>query len=149
VSKFLSPLRVEETDEFAGLWTLLDDFSYRSDLLGRVVTVPQGFVTDFASVPRLPFAYLFAGGKGDKAAVIHDYLYTMGKEHPGSIDRATADAVLREAMRASGYSAAMAWAFYQAVRSFGGTHWNDENNAQPAWASAAMGSLAESMRAGA
>jgi hypothetical protein len=149
VSEFLSPLRVEETDEIAGLWTLLEDFSYRSDLLARVVTVPQAFVTDFASVPRLPGTYLLAGGKGNKAAVVHDYLYTIGKAHPGSIDRETADGVLREAMRASGYGAAMAWAFYQAVRIGGASHWSADNNDQSSYVEAAMHSVADALRAGA
>ena len=40
-----------------------------------VIHVPHGFVTNFASVPRLPFTYLFFGGKGNRAAVIHDFLY--------------------------------------------------------------------------
>lgn len=38
------------------------------------LTVPAGFETDFASVPRIPFAFLMAGGIGERAAVIHDFL---------------------------------------------------------------------------
>jgi hypothetical protein len=133
VSEFLTSLRVEETDELKGLWTLLADFSYRSDLLGRVLTVPQGFVTDFASVPRLPFVYLAAGGKGDKAAVIHDWAYSTQ-----FCDRATADKLLREAMLACGYSEFSANAFYVAVRSFGESHWDKPNNDQPQQVQAAM-----------
>lgn len=148
MSEFLSLLKVEETDEIAGLWTLLADFSYRSDTLEKIVTVPEGFVTDFASVPRIPFAYWFAGGKGDKAAVIHDYLYSIGAAHPGSIDRTTADAVLREAMLASGYNSALAWGFYQAVRAGGASHWSAENNKQSARVDASMHSAADVLRAG-
>lgn len=44
-----------------------------------VIHVPHGFVTNFASVPRLPFAYLLYGGKGNRAAVVHDYLYAQAE----------------------------------------------------------------------
>ena len=40
------------------------------------IMVPRGFVTDFASVPRIPLAYLAMGGIGERAAVVHDYLCT-------------------------------------------------------------------------
>lgn len=40
--------------------------------------VPEGFVTDLASVPRIPIAYLWLGGRGKKAAVVHDWLYATG-----------------------------------------------------------------------
>ncbi len=40
-----------------------------------VIHTPHGFLTNFASVPRMPFAYLLAGGRGNKPAASHDYLY--------------------------------------------------------------------------
>lgn len=40
------------------------------------ITIKKQFVTDFASVPRIPFAYLLFGGKGKYAAVAHDGLYS-------------------------------------------------------------------------
>lgn len=40
-----------------------------------VATVPVGFVTDFASVPRLFWRLLPPVGNYDEAAVLHDYLY--------------------------------------------------------------------------
>lgn len=125
MSRFLSPLRVEEIDEFGGLWQLFAPLVYESDLLG-LITVPAGFVTDFASVPHLPFIYLTEGGKGNKAATVHDWLYTGQK-----ITRLQADQVLREALLASGYSAATAGIFYAAVRLGGGSHWDAPNNPQP------------------
>jgi hypothetical protein len=50
------------------------DFQYASAVLDQVITVPKGFHTDFASVPRFPGAYLLAGGKAKWEAVVHDYL---------------------------------------------------------------------------
>jgi hypothetical protein len=57
------------------------------------IRVPMGFVTDFASVPRLPGAYLLFGGRANKSAVLHDFLYVQRR------DREFADAVFLAAMK--------------------------------------------------
>jgi hypothetical protein len=132
MSAFLTPLVVQEIDEFAGTWQLQSPLVYQSDVLGKTVTAPAGFVTDFASVPRILGIYDLEGGRCNKAATIHDLLYTLGSAGAMQIDRATADAVLREAIRASGYSAATAAIFYAAVRAGGASHWKAPNQPQPA-----------------
>lgn len=96
---------------------LLSPLVYFSEHLDKVVTVPAGFVTDFASVPRLPVAYLLAGGAADQAAVVHDYLY----HHHEICSRGDADAVFDEAMGVTGqpwWRRKMMWA---GVRLFGGS----------------------------
>jgi hypothetical protein len=133
MSEFMTQLCVEEVDEFAGIWALTKPLIYRSDLLGRRLTVPATFQTDFASVPRLPVVYLAAGGRGDRAAVVHDWLYSTQ-----CVDRSTADRVLREALLASGYSDMLANTFYVAVRTFGGSHWKLPNLPQHPDVQAAM-----------
>ena len=40
-----------------------------------VITVPAGFVTDFASTPRAIWAILPPTGRYQLAAVVHDFLY--------------------------------------------------------------------------
>lgn len=145
MSQFLTTLDCRETDEFGGLWTLLASLAYESEVVGRIITVPAGFVTDFASVPRwLPIAYAAEGGKGNKAAVVHDWLYSSQ-----AVDRKTADQVLREALIASGYSQVTAALFYAAVRAAGGSHWKEPNNPQPSHVEAAMRDLADARQAGA
>ncbi len=57
------------------------------------IDVPVGFRTDFASIPRLLWPLLPPTGSYGKAAVIHDALYQTG-----TFTRATADAILLEAM---------------------------------------------------
>lgn len=131
MSKFASPLIVELTDEFEGLWTLRAPLLYLSDIAGRI-EVPVDFVTDFASVPKLPVVYLAAGGKGDKAAVVHDWLYSA------LYDREVADRVLREALLTSGYSSFLAGMFYAAVRGFGASHYKKENVPQTPAVTAVM-----------
>lgn len=138
VSKFLTPLVVQELDEFAGTWQLQAPLVYQSDLLGKIVTAPAGFVTDFASVPRILGVYDLEGGRCNKAATIHDLLYTLGSAGAMQIDRATADGVLREAILASGYSAVTAALFYAAVRAGGASHWKAPNQPQPAPVAAAL-----------
>lgn len=106
-SEFRTTLQLEEVlDSIDPLFTisaensrfrLLAPLVYYSERLAREITVPRGFITDFASVPRLPLIYLLAGGEADKPAVIHDHLY---RSHECS--RADADAVLDEAMAATG-----------------------------------------------
>lgn len=135
---FVSPLCVQEVDEFAGTWSLTQPLSFDSKVLGGRVTVPVGFVTDFASVPRVPVVYLAEGGRGDKAAVIHDWLYTTQ-----AVDRATADAVLREALVACGYGTGTAGAFWLAVRAFGGSHWKAPNQPQPVEVAAAIDQMSK------
>jgi hypothetical protein len=118
-SEFRTTLEVEQIP--GNLWRLLAPFVYYSENLGREITVPAGFITDFASVPRLPVAYLLAGGEANEAAVIHDYLY---KTH--IVDRETSDAILDEAMAASGqpwWRRKLMWA---GVRLFGGTPYADD-----------------------
>ena len=83
------------------------------------VEVPIGFVTDFASVPRLPFIYTLFGGKAKKPATLHDYLYAHGST---PLDKKIADEVLFAAMVTNGNNWYQRWGFYLAVRIFGGTH---------------------------
>jgi len=116
MSRFLDPLKVvlltPAAAEYRGHWALKAKLRYQSDLLGRVVTVPRGFVTDMESCPRLPVVFLAFGEVSKMAAVIHDYLYT----HPTTCTRAEADAVLREACRVEGVSAWRAWGIWAGVR---------------------------------
>lgn len=139
MSAFLSPLDTRLVDEFSGIHRLLAPLAFESDLLGTVVTVPQDFETDFASVPRLPFAYLAFGGKGLKAAVIHDFLYSGGKLPSGRIvTRLEADQVFREALAASGYGRLVQTLMYAGVRFGGESHFTAPNLQQPDHVAAVM-----------
>lgn len=75
-------------------WMTLATLVYTSDLLGKDIVVSREFITDLASVPRLPFAYLLTGDRARGPAVIHDWLY----QHPEWDNREIADSILLEAM---------------------------------------------------
>jgi hypothetical protein len=64
---------------------------------GAAITVPEGFVTDLASIPRILWDFLPPDGSYAPAAIVHDYLYTVTP-----YDRATCDKILLEAMAALG-----------------------------------------------
>lgn len=126
MSRFLTDLAVRLVDEFDEIWQLTQPLAYESDRLGAIV-VPQDFKTDFASVPRLPLAYLVVGGKGKRAAVVHDWLYSGGQK----VDRKTADQVFAEALAASGYGGLVRGLMYAGVRLGGGSHFDAPNVPQP------------------
>lgn len=130
MSQFLTPLRVEDVDDNSadgrGTWKLLLDLGYASDLLARTIVVPAGFVTDFASVPRIPVAFLLCGDVGHKAAVVHDFLYTAR-----NCDRKAADDVLAEAMAVCGVPAWRRGLMWAGVRIGGGSHWAAPGQDQP------------------
>lgn len=87
-------------------WASVD---FYSDHLGYVVTVPEGFRTDLASIPRMLLS--FTGFKGGRAAIVHDYLCRIF----GLARRSDADKVFEEALIASGFDAEEADAWYWAV----------------------------------
>ena len=132
MGKFQTALRVEKESERC--WKLIEPLVYNSDTIGLIV-VDAGFVTNFASVPRLPFMYWAFGGVGDEAATLHDWLYR--KEHTAYtgaeriIDRETADKVLRgviiECLTRDGMSKrranVVAYAMWEGVRLGGASHW--------------------------
>ena len=55
------------------IFSTLRDYTFESR--GKSITVPSGFTTDFASVPRGLWPLLPPLGKHSPAALVHDYLY--------------------------------------------------------------------------
>lgn len=123
MAEFRSRLDIREliTDE---RWVLLSPLVFYSDVLAHEIRVPAGFVTDFASVPRVPVAFMLTGNAAHAAAVIHDYLYSST-----ICTRAQADAVFEEAMAATKqpwWRRKLMWA---GVRLFGGAPYNEDQKA--------------------
>ena len=85
---------------------------------GDVITVNIGFQTDFASIPRLLWAFLPRWGKYGNAAVIHDYLYW---EQPRS--RKETDDILLEGLVVLEVGVISRYAIYSAVRLGGWWAW--------------------------
>lgn len=121
MSKFLSELCVENASAMDdGNWRLTAPLVYQSDVAGMTFTVPAGFVTNYASVPRVFLAYEMFGNTANEAAVVHDFAYTA----PSPVARSVADAVFREAAILTGVPKWKADAMYEGVRLFGESHYN-------------------------
>lgn len=108
----------------ADLWFVDAPLVWKDALYGTL-TVPQGFRTDLASIPRalrnLPF--LDPNGISRRPAVMHDWLYAWqakGKDF--------ADNFLRAALLAEGASESTAGAFYYGVHLFGRLSWDSDTH---------------------
>jgi hypothetical protein len=76
-------------------WVLTDECVYESDIFPRLITVPEGFETDLASIPRVFRFLIVKNGKHRAAAIIHDWLCRLGLE----FQRSLADKMFLEAMK--------------------------------------------------
>lgn len=128
-NEFLSPLQLEYLD--GETWRVLAPFEYHlSDQYGEeFVRIPVGFVTDFASVPRVLWNVLPPTGGYGKAAVIHDWLYQYRSIMrtgflPRLVERAEADTILKDAMSVLGVRWWTRWTIYSGVRLGGWKAWN-------------------------
>ncbi len=84
------------------------------------VTVPVGFVTDFASIPRVFWSALRQDGLYAYAAIVHDFLYWTQ-----TVSRDVADSVFKYGMEDLGVSGSTTFVIYQAVHLFGGAAWTE------------------------
>ena len=110
-------------------WQLTRDFVYGTEVKGpfsgRDITVPSGFVTDLASVPRPLWSLFPPSGKYLEAAVVHDFLYVT--EYPPDliVTKKMADQIFLEAMKSLGISAPIRYVMYLGVRFGGKGRWKD------------------------
>ena len=117
MNRYPSPLQVELQPD-RETWRLLAPFSYLAPGHG-LITIPAGFETDFASVPRWPLTFALLGQYGHAAAVIHDWLYRAG-----TLSRADADRVFLNALRSSGIARWRAWLMFAGARIGGANRYN-------------------------
>lgn len=126
MSAFLSELHVSCVDDLAatgrGIWRLEEPLVYFSNTLRRKITVEPGFLTDYASVPRVPVAYLLFGDTSHRAAVIHDWLY----HHHEVCDEQTANRVLLEACAVEGIPRWRRLGIYLGVWIGGSSSWEED-----------------------
>lgn len=92
-------------------WTFYVDHS--------AITIPPGFWTDWASIPKPARAFLDRDGRWARAALAHDFLYFITYRD----SRAVCDAILLAGMEYDGVGWAARHAIYLAVRIGGGWTW--------------------------
>lgn len=100
--------------------TLMADWT--ATIAGRRVTVPMGFVTDGASIPR--FLWRVCGHPFEApriyAAIRHDWHYSGGDP---KVSRKEADRQYREDLMALGVGRVSAYVEWAAIRLCGRSHW--------------------------
>lgn len=79
-------------------------------------TVPKGFSTDLASVPRLAAWLIPRYGVYTPAAILHDYLCIEARKPEPIVSRADADGLFRRCLRELGVSVPRRWMMWAAVR---------------------------------
>lgn len=107
-------------------WILLKDWVVEYD--GKIYTVPAGFVTDGATIPRFLWPIFGTPTEVPRlyVALIHDYLYTIGpKEDPkaNGETRKLADRLYRDFNIQLGVPKLRTNIEYRFIRWFGGKHW--------------------------
>lgn len=93
----------------------------------EAITVPKGFVTDFASVPRIFWTALRPDGDYAYAAVLHDYLYWEQ-----DLSREQADKIMKTVMQEFEVGGITTNLIYTAVRVGGQQAWNENKDAKEA-----------------
>lgn len=143
-SAFLNNLRIEQIGWRNGraVWLTRAPLRYYSVRLRALIVIDEEFITDLASVPRLPLAYLVAGGRGNRSAVIHDFPYQFGYwwvESEGlrikrEAERSLVDEVFHESLIVdpmSGAGPVIAWQMWGGVRVVGRGVWADRQERAP------------------
>jgi hypothetical protein len=98
---------------------VLQPYRYRIGSTAHSIEVPEGFVTDFASIPPGLRAIFERQGRYSRAAVIHDYLYWSQV-----CTREQADNIFKIAMRELGVRRRERDPIHVAVRAAGGAAWS-------------------------
>lgn len=119
MSSFTEPLTVTKIS--GKMWRVERGFEFYvgSEDSGARISVPEGFETDFASVPRIFWTILPPDGEYTQAAVLHDYLYNTKK-----FSRKYSDDIFLMAMEALGVALWKRNIMYRAVRMFGWRPWS-------------------------
>ena len=112
-----------------GRWRRIEQ-EIRYERYGSWIIIPKGFITDFASIPRVFWTVLSPDdARYIYAALVHDVLY----EQHGELDREAAVYIFWEAMGATrrvpkpdlpGVSEPTRYAMWAAVRIFGQNAWD-------------------------
>jgi hypothetical protein len=90
-----------------------------------VVDVPEGFVTDYNSVPRVLW-WRFAPWEFPEAGITHDWLY----QHPGSLTRGDIDKIHRRILEIEGADARLQFEAYWGIRAVAWKPWGEYRRAE-------------------
>ena len=117
ISTFKSDLIVKSVGAYE--WQIMQPFYFYFNENDKEtgIIIEEGFITDFASIPRYLWSILPPVGLYTKAAVVHDYLYKNG--FTLKYDRKFCDKIFLEAMQVLGVGKEARYSMYCGVRIFG------------------------------
>lgn len=119
MSSFTSALILKKKEKRE--WEVIQDFTYEVGELGsgEAITVPCGFITDLASVPRIFWMLFPPDGTYSQACVLHDWLCYNKGHVERYYDYIQASRIFLEAMEVLKVSRINRNIIYHAVRRFG------------------------------
>ena len=82
-----------------------------------IIVVPQGFITNYANIPRVLRVFILPYGKHSGASVVHDWLYSSNCNL--DISREKADKVFLEILKEEKVNFLLRTLMYIAVKKFG------------------------------
>ena len=109
--------RLEVRAHEPGEWLVIRPLQY-APRQGKPITVPAGFITDLASIPRLLRSVYDTQDECREPAVLHDYLYCVQFG-----ERAEADALFLEALERAGVGLLKRRSMWLGVRAGGWMYW--------------------------
>lgn len=109
---------VHESDEHGNVYTLLESIEYMG------LSIPVGFESDGASVPRFFWRVVFPPGDSRAlyAAFVHDFIY---RTHPEGWIKKFADVIFEHLLICGGIPKWRAKLAYWGVKWFGGKAWKE------------------------
>jgi hypothetical protein len=132
-ASFLSTCSPNENVNFVGVVrvTPINDGVFQlnqnliADIDDKPVIIPKGFITDFASIPKLfwsvesPFDM-----KTIAPSILHDYLYTC----PNNLSRQKIDSIFYSSLIDNLVNPVKSYLYWLAVRIAGSSHFNKDNH---------------------
>jgi hypothetical protein len=105
-------------------WQLEQDFKIHLPFHPSLkeINIKKGFITDFASIPKLFWSILSPTGKYAIASLIHDYLYSQTT----NLKRKECDRIFLKLMKIYGVSLIIRYLIYFFVRLFGKFYFYDK-----------------------
>jgi hypothetical protein len=121
MSTFTTPCRVELIGKYR--FKLIEPFEYHIGEYPtkdpkKIIRVPVGYITDFASIPRPFWPIVSPVDEYAKAAVIHDWLHVKGY-----FTRAETDDIFNDAMKVLDVPKWKRRLVYNSVKYFSGAAW--------------------------
>lgn len=115
---FTTALELRELDSRPDFWAVVIPLIWETPT--KRIVVPQGFVTDLASIPK-PLRNIFdPNGDSRKPAVLHDWIYRTHE-----FTKAQCDQLLYDALVVCGESKFVAWCYKAGVAIGGASSYAD------------------------